>query len=83
MRNRTQSNPRNNKTTKTRDKKFCTHCQSDGHTIIGYLDWYKGRKKKNMGTRVATHVEVEDPGHTPLNFGVAAGSGKAGSINIL
>ncbi|XP_039121731.1 uncharacterized protein LOC120258408 [Dioscorea cayenensis subsp. rotundata] len=81
---RTQSNQRNIKTIKIGDKKFCTHCRSDGHTIdhcfeiIGYPDWYKGRKKKNMGTRVAAHVEVEDQGDTPLNFGVAEGSGKAG-----
>lgn len=50
---RTHSNSRNYKTTKTGNKKFCTHCRSYGHTIdqcfeIICLDWCKGRKKKNM-----------------------------------
>lgn len=50
---------------KTKEKRHCSHCNKDGDSydqcfeIMGYLDWYRGKRK---GVRkIATQVTNETP----------------------
>lgn len=51
-------------------KKFCEHCKSKGHIfeqcfeIIGYRDWYKGKRNKKMVNSMLAAQVLDDSSST-------------------
>ncbi|KAL8152109.1 hypothetical protein V2J09_021917 [Rumex salicifolius] len=80
------SGKREDEKPRNKEKKHCSVCQLDGHNsdgcfeVIGYPDWYKG-KRKGKGAKLANAVQEADVASTPLGGEDSGGSKKFGNID--
>lgn len=70
------SEKREQRKTRGNEKKLCLHCKLNGHSveecfeIVGYPDWYHGKRKHNGAPKLASHVTSEENQQgTPLDEG--------------